>query len=40
MQLAVSVTMESIKVHIEQHQRAVLTTQSLRDMVFRSLTQS
>ncbi|MFE0021477.1 N-6 DNA methylase [Amycolatopsis sp. NPDC059021] len=39
-QRAVIDSMESINVHIEQHQRAILTTQSLRDVVFSSLTQS
>jgi type I restriction enzyme M protein len=39
-QRAIAATMDSINVHIEQHQRGASTMQSLRDLVFPSLMQS
>ena len=36
----IAATMDSITVHIEQHQRVASTMQSLRDLVFPSLMQS
>jgi type I restriction enzyme M protein len=35
----IAATMDSINVHIEQHQRGASTMQSLRDLVFPSLMQ-
>ncbi|MFD2420983.1 type I restriction-modification system subunit M/S [Amycolatopsis pigmentata] len=38
-QREIAATMDSIDLHIEQHQRAISATQSLRDLVFPSLSQ-